>query len=83
MDMPRYSIIDAPSILGLRPTGVESLPEALKAAGLLKRLNAKYAGRVQPSLSYNPKRDKITLLLNANTIRSFSLQLADTVSCSR
>ena len=73
---PQYSIIDAPSILGLRPTGAEYLPEALKAAGLLKELNAEYAGRVQPSLSYSPERDKRTLLLNANPIRSFSLQLA-------
>jgi arginase len=73
---PRYSIIDAPSILGLRPTGVEYLPEALKAAGLLKELNAEYAGHVQPSLSHSPERDKRTLLLNANPIRSFSLQLA-------
>jgi arginase len=75
-DKVRYSIIDAPSILGLRPTGVEHLPEALKAAGLLEKLNAKYAGRVRPSLQYSPERDKGTLLLNANPIRSFSLQLA-------
>ena len=41
--MLRYSIIDAPSILGLRPTGVEGLPEALKKAGLMDKLNAIYA----------------------------------------
>jgi arginase len=75
-DKVRYSIIDAPSILGLRPTGVEHLPEALKAAGLLEKLNAKYAGCVRPSLQYSPERDKRTLLLNASPIRSFSLQLA-------
>lgn len=78
-DKVRYSMIDAPSILGLRPTGVEHLPEALKAAGLLEKLHAKYAGCVQPSLSYNPERDKRTHLLNANPIRSFSLQLAAAV----
>jgi hypothetical protein len=33
--MPQFAIIDAPSILGLRSTGVEDLPERLKAAGLL------------------------------------------------
>jgi hypothetical protein len=38
--MPRFAIIDAPSILGLRPTGVEQLPEALKAAGLHTSLQA-------------------------------------------
>jgi len=75
-DKVRYSIIDAPSILGLRPTGVEHLPEALKAAGLLEKLNSKYAGCVRPSLQYSPERDKRTLLLNASPIRSFSLQLA-------
>jgi arginase len=75
----RYSIIDAPSILGLRPTGVQSLPEALKAAGLLEELNAEYAGRLQPSLPYSTERDQKTLLLNAEPIRSFSLQLAAAV----
>src|ERR687897_743921 len=78
-NMPQFAIIDAPSILGLRPTGVEHLPEALKAAGLLEKLNAKYAGCVRPSLQYSPERDKRTLLLNASPIRSFSLQLAAAV----
>ena len=75
----RFTIIDAPSILGLRPTGVEYLPEALKAAGLMKRSNANYAGRISP-LPYNSERDKVTLLLNPNSIKTFSLQLADRVS---
>ena len=78
-DKLQYSIIDAPSILGLRRTGVENLPEALKAAGLLEKLHAKYAGCVRPSLQYNPERDKRTLILNANPIRSFSLELATAV----
>ena len=76
--MPQFAIIDAPSILGLRPTGVQYLPEALKAAGLMKKLKAEYAGRVL-SLPYNPQRDKSTLLLNPDTIRAFSLQLAEKV----
>jgi arginase len=75
----RFTIIDAPSILGLRPTGVEYLPEALKAAGLMERSNADYAGRVSP-LPYNSERDKVTLLLNPDSIKTFSLQLADRVS---
>ncbi|MGI9011858.1 MAG: arginase family protein [Nitrososphaeraceae archaeon] len=74
-----FTIIDAPSILGLRPTGVEYLPEALKAAGLMERLNADYAGRVSP-LPYNSERDKVTLLLNPDSIKTFSVQLADIVS---
>ena len=76
--MPQFAIIDAPSILGLRPTGVQYLPEALKAADLMK-LRAEYAGRVLSLLPYNPQRDKSTLLLNPDTIRTFSLQLAEKV----
>jgi arginase len=79
IDNTRYSVIDAPSILGLRPTGVEYLPEALKTAGLFEKLNAEYGGRVQPSSRYNPNRDQKTMLLNANAIRSFSLKLASAV----
>jgi arginase len=79
IDKARYSVIDAPSILGLRPTGVEYLPEALKTAGLLEKLNADYVGRVQPSLQYNPNRNQRTSLLNASAIRSFSLQLSSAV----
>ena len=75
----QFTIIDAPSILGLRPSGVENLPKALKAAGLIERLNADYAGKVSP-LPYNSERDKVTLLLNPNSIKTFSLQLADQVS---
>jgi arginase len=74
--MLRYSIIDAPSILGLRPTGVEGLPEALKKAGLMDKLNAIYAGCVQPLLPYNPKRDPSTHIMNAEAIKVFSIQLA-------
>ena len=77
--MPKFTIIDAPSILGLRPTGVELLPEALKAAGIIEGLNADYTGLV-PSLPYNKERDKTTLLLNPDSIRTFSLQLANVVS---
>jgi arginase len=76
--MPQFAIIDAPSILGLQPIGVQHLPEALKAAGLMKKLKAEYAGRIL-SLPYNPQRDKPTLLLNPDTIRAFSLQLAEKV----
>ena len=76
--MAQFAIIDAPSILGLRPTGVQYLPEALKAAGLTTKLKAKYAGQVL-SLPYNSERDKSTLLLNPDTIRAFSLQLAGKV----
>jgi len=76
--MPQFAIIDAPSILGLRPTGLEHLPEALRAAGLLTHLSGEYVGRIS-SLPYNPNRDKSTLLLNPDAIRVFSLELAEKV----
>lgn len=74
-----YSVIDAPSILGLRPTGVEILPKALRAAGLLERLDAEYCGIVAPSLPYNYNRDEETKLLNAEAIKEYSLKLAEAV----
>jgi arginase len=77
--LAQFTIIEAPSILGLRPTGVQHLSEALKAAGLMSELRAEYGGRVSP-LSYSSERDKLTLLLNPESIRTFSLQLADTVA---
>ena len=33
------AVIEAPSILGLRPTGVELLPDALMRAGLIDRVH--------------------------------------------
>jgi arginase len=77
--LAQFTIIDAPSILGLRPTGVQHLPEALKAAGLMSELNAEYGGRVSP-LSYSSERDKSTLLLNPDSISEFSLRLADAIT---
>jgi arginase len=77
--MLQFSIIDAPSILGLKPTGVETLPEALTKAGLIQDLHAEYAGRVDTP-PYESKRDKSTLLLNPHSIKEFSLRLAEKVA---
>ncbi len=76
--MPKFVIIYAPSILGLKPSGVEQLPKALEAAGLAQKLNAGYAGKVSP-LQYNSKRDETTLLLNPVEIKVYSQQLAKTI----
>ena len=76
--MTKFSVIDAPSILGLRPSGVENLAQALRNAHLLEKLHAKSVGKVVP-LPYQSKRDKETLLLNPQAIKVFSLQLADAV----
>jgi arginase len=77
--MPHFAVIVAPSILGLRPTGVERLPEALEAAGLRSALHAEYAGRVEP-MPYDPRRDPETQILNPGALREFSLRLADAVA---
>lgn len=77
---PRYIIIDAPSILGLHDTGVQDLPEALKKAGLMDRLNATFAGIVQPSMLYDPTRDPNTHLLNGTSIALFSKDLSKRVN---
>jgi arginase len=74
------SIIDAPSDLGLRRTGVDGLPDALRAAGLLEGLpDVRYAGRL-PVPPYVPLRDTSTAVLNPDGIRTFSLRLAERVA---
>jgi arginase len=78
MTTPRFAIIEAPSTLGLRPTGVELLPEALLRAGLAERLNARHAGRVDPP-PHDASRDRETMMLNPTGIRDYSIELADAV----
>ncbi|MCT9142656.1 arginase family protein [Streptomyces violarus] len=72
-------IIEAPSVLGLRPTGVEELPEALLTAGLAEGLGAVRAGRVEPP-AYDPERDPDSGVLNPDGIAAYSVALADAVS---
>ena len=72
----RFALIDAPSPLGVGPTGVERLAEALRAAGLTEALNAEDGG-VVPVPPHDPRRDPDTLLLNPLAIRDFSRRLAD------
>jgi arginase len=78
--MPRYAIIEAPSILGLKPTGVDRLPAVLLQHGLAEQLRARRAGRVVPTAAYDTKRDPQTLTLNAPGIADYSVQLADAVT---
>jgi arginase len=78
MTYSRFTIIEAPSMLGLFAKGVETLPDALRRAGLAKRLNARCAGRVEPP-PYDESRDPETLLLNPLGIRDYSIELADAV----
>jgi arginase len=78
--MNRYAIVEAPSILGLRPTGVDRLPAVLLQHGLADELRARRAGRVAPKSAYDSERDPATLTLNARGIAEYSVQLANTVA---
>ena len=73
-----FAILEAPSVLGLFPKGVETLPDALLAAGLAERLGARRAGRVEPP-AYDRERDPETLLLNPRGIADYAVALADAV----
>jgi arginase len=75
----RTAILQAPSILGLKPTGVERLPEALLANGLAERTKSRLAGRIVPDAPYSAFRDPQTLTLNARSIASYSLKLSEAV----
>jgi arginase len=76
--MPTYSIVEAPSHLGLRAAGVEELPGALLAAGLAERLDARRAARLPPP-PFEPRVDPQTQMLNPTGLRDYSLILADAV----
>ncbi|GGQ98260.1 arginase family protein [Streptomyces aurantiogriseus] len=76
--MRDVAIIEAPSVLGLRPTGVEELPSALLGAGLAGGLGAERAGRVEPPV-YGPERDRETGVRNPGGIAAYALALADAV----
>lgn len=74
-------IISAPSILGLKPTGVEELAENLLRAGLGERIGSKLRVNHIPTLNhlYSRERDPETKCLNPKPIRNFSLTLGDAV----
>src|SRR5258706_10335013 len=81
------AIIDAPSNLGLKPTtvgkepGVFKLPEALRAAGIMSGLNATAGGRIVPP-PYMPDLDPATNIRNAQSIRKYSVVLAQEIKKS-
>ena len=71
-----YVIIEAPSILGLFPGGVERLPEALLAAGFADRLgpHAMADGSTPPP--YDSRRDTVTGVLNPTGLHDYAHLLA-------
>jgi arginase len=74
----RYAIVEAPSVLGLKPTGVDGLAAALLRHGLADRLGARVAVRLTPP-PYAFDRPADTGTLNADGIARFSSALADAV----
>jgi len=76
------AVLDAPSVLGLRPPapgrvpGARRLPEALRGNRLVERLRAVDAGRVDPP-PYSPELDPVTGVRNGATIPGYSVALAD------
>jgi arginase len=74
----KFAIIEAPSVLGLFPKGVEKLPDALLGSGLAERLGAERAGRVEPP-AYDAERDPETLMLNPHKIARYAASLADRI----
>jgi arginase len=78
--MNSFAILEAPSILGLQPTGVEGLSRTLLELGLADHLpNAHLAGRVDPETRYSLELDPEIGVLNADGIARFSRLLADRV----
>jgi arginase len=73
-----FAIIEAPSILGLKPTGVDTLAQGLLDHGLAQRIDARLAGRVETP-PYDPHRDPETGILNLLSIAKWTPRLADLV----
>jgi arginase len=73
-----FTIIQAPSFLGLKPSGVNLLPDRLLSHELAGRINASSAGRLAVPV-YSHVRDADTKTLNAHAIAEWSPRLADAV----
>lgn len=74
----KFTIIEAPSNLGLTSKGVEELPKALLDAGLAERLGAGRAGRLAPP-DHEGAKDAATGVLNAQPIADYAVILAGAV----
>ena len=80
MTGPRFAILELRSNLGLRPSGVEKLPDALRRAGLVARLGAREAGTVEAAAPYDTTRAADTGVLNGPALHATSLALAESVA---
>lgn len=74
----KVALINAPSALGLRPSGVELLPEALGRAGLTSALPIASTTTVKPP-PYDPHPDP-SGVLNARSLAAYSRDIAAAVA---
>lgn len=73
--MRRYRIIEAPSVLGLWPSGVQDAPRVLLEMGLGTGLGIETTTRLEAP-AYDPRRDPETMLLNTQGLLAYSQLLA-------
>jgi arginase len=73
--MPNYQIIEAPSVLGLWPSGVQDAPRALLEMGLGTGLGIEKTTQLEAP-RYDPRRDPETKLLNPVGLVAYSQLLA-------
>ena len=73
-----YVVVEAPSVLGLWPSGLERMPEALARTGLAERLRAVDRIRVEP-WPYDEVRDGGTQMLNPVGVAQYARDLS--VAC--
>ena len=74
--MRLIDLIDAPSDLGLRRTGVQGLPDALRDAGLATALGITNVGERLPVPPYVPRLQGTRDIANASGIAAFARELA-------
>src|SRR5689334_8999766 len=73
--MRRYQIIEAPSVLGLWPSGAQDAPRVLLEMGLGTGLGIEKTMRIEAP-AYDPRRDDATGLLNPTGLLAYSQLLA-------
>jgi arginase len=78
MVLKHYAVIEAPSTLGLKPTGVDQLAQRLLDNGLATRIHARRAGRLEPP-QFTGTRDPETQTNHADAIAGWTPRLADAI----
>ena len=72
----KFAIIEAPSALGLRPSGVQDAPMFFRRSNLYKKLGFDFNPKEVFSEPYSSVRSDQTHMLNADSIKIYSNSLA-------